>query len=306
MQQRSQVSASLRTVGATALAVVTLAALTACGGGDSGPPPASTVSTASIAATRYGSPAVITMSGTNLDSSGLSVTSSGCKTMTRLTSGPLISTATTAYYTCTVSGAFSGTVVIQSNGTTIANPAFSVPAPQVTFTLSNGLGVSGDIVLTLMGDKVPTTVDNFLSYVNSGFYKGTIIHRVAKLITDPSKTFVVQGGGYGATANGQLPTHKATNSPIAIESAGGNNVQWSVAMANAGPGTVTSEFFFNAMDNTSTLGNGYSVFANITTGIAVAQSIIAAPATCTNNALAGTVDCLPQPDVTITAATQTQ
>jgi cyclophilin family peptidyl-prolyl cis-trans isomerase len=77
-------------------------------------------------------------------------------------------------------------------------------------------------------------------------------------------------------------------------------------MANGGPGTVTSEFFFNAMDNTSTLADGYSVFGNVTTGIDVAQAIIAAPATCTNNALAGTIDCLPQPDVKITTATQTQ
>jgi len=308
MQQRSHARASLRSTSAAVLSTLLLAALSACGGGDGGTPPTSTVTSASVAVTRYGSPAVVTMSGTNLDSKGLSVSSSGCKNMTRLTSGPLVSTATNAYYTCTVSGAFSSTVVIQSNGATIANPAFSVQAPQVTFTVSNGLGVSGDIVLTLMGDKVPMTVDNFLSYVNSSnnFYKGTIIHRVAKLISDPSKTFVVQGGGYGATTNGQLPTHKATNAPIAIETAGGNNVQWSIAMANAGPGTVTSEFFINAMDNTSTLGNQYSVFGNITTGIDVAQTIIAAPANCSNNALAGTIDCLPQPDVTITAAVQTR
>ncbi|MDP9124122.1 MAG: peptidylprolyl isomerase [Pseudomonadota bacterium] len=308
MQQRFNVPAFARTAGGTALAIVTLAALTACGGGDSGTPPTSTVTSSSVAATRYGSPAVVTMSGTNLDSSGLSVTSSGCKSMARLTSGSLVSSATAAYYTCTVSGAFSSTVQIQSNGVTIANPAFSVPAPQVKFTVTNGLGVSGDIVLTLMGDKVPATVDNFLAYVNAGFYKGTIFHRIAKLIADPSKTFVIQGGGYGATVNGQLPAHKTTNAPIAVETAGGNNVQWSVAMANAGAGTtVTSEFFFNAMDNTSALANGYSVFGNITTGIDVAQAIIAAPATCVNNALtSGTLDCLPQPDVTITSATQSQ
>ena len=307
MQQRFNASAIARTIAAPAVTAVLLATLSACGGGGADTPPTSTVSTASIAATRYGSPAVVTMSGTNLDSSGLSVTSSGCKNMTRLTSGTLVSTATTAYYTCTVSGAFSSTVVIQSNGTTIANPAFSVPAPQVTLHVSNGLGVNGDIVLTLKGDKVPTTVDNFLTYVNAGFYKGTIFHRLAKLVTNQSQYFVAQGGGYGATVNGQLPAHKSTNAPIAVETAGGNNVQWSVAMANQGAGvTVTSEFFFNTVDNTSTLGDGYSVFGNITTGIDVAQTILAAPVNCTNNASIGTIDCLPQPDVTITAAAQTQ
>ena len=302
MQQRSHVSASLLNAGAAVL----LATLSACGGGSS-TPPASTVSGASVAAPRYGALAVVTLSGTNLDSSGLTLTSTGCKSFTRLTTGALISTATNAYYTCIVSGAFSSTIVVQSNGSTVANPSFSVQAPQVTFTMSNGAGVSGDIVLTLMGDKVPLTVDNFLSYVNSGFYKGTIIHRVARELSDTTKTFVVQGGGYGATVNGQLPALKTTSAPIAIETAGGNNVQWSVAMANAGAGTVTSQYFINAMDNTSTLGNGFSVFANITSGISVAQEIMAAPATCTNNALSsGTLDCLPQPDVTIIAATQTQ
>jgi len=300
-------TAAVPMIGKATLAILGLAALSACGGGDS-TPPASTVSSSSVAATRYGSPAVISIAGTNLDSAGLSVTSSGCKNMTRSTTGQLVSTATNAYYTCTVSGAFTSSVDIKSNGTTIATAPFTVPAPQVTFTVSNGLGVNGAIVLTLMGDKVPTTVDNFLSYVNKSpsFYKGTIFHRVAKLINDPSHYFVIQGGGYGATVNGQLPAHKATDAPIAVETAGGNNVQWSVAMANSGPGTVTSEFFFNAQDNTAILANGYSVFGNITAGVDVAQAILAAPATCANNALAGSIDCLPQPDVTITDATQTR
>jgi peptidyl-prolyl cis-trans isomerase B (cyclophilin B) len=305
MQHRSNVSASSRRLGISTLALVTLAALSACGGGGDSTPPASTVTSASIAATRYGAQAVVTMSGTNLDSSGLSVTSTGCKNMTRLTAAPLQSTATTAYYSCTVSGAFTGTVVIASNGTTLTSPTFTVPAPQVTFQVSNN-GVTGSIVLTLEGDKVPTTVDNFLNYVNTGFYNGTIFHRVAKLITDPTKVFVIQGGGYGATVNGQLPTHKTTNAPIAVETAGGVNAQWTIAMANSGPGTVTSEFFFNAIDNSATLQNGYSVFGSITAGVSVAQAIETAPATCANNALAGTIDCLPQPDVTITSATQTQ
>jgi cyclophilin family peptidyl-prolyl cis-trans isomerase len=304
MQQRFHASLFARTTGIAALSAVLLAALSACGGGGGGTPPASTVTSASIAASRYGSPAIVTMSGTNLDSSGLSVTSSGCKDMKRLTSSPLISTATTAYYTCTVSGTYSGSVMIKSNGATIASPTFTVPVPQVTMRVTNGQGVLGFIVITLKGDKVPLTVDNFLNYVNGSFYDNTIIHRVAKI--DPSTYFVNQGGGYGATVNGVLPPHKATNDPIAIETAGGYNVQWSIAMANSGPGTVTSEFFFNAMDNSSTLKDGYSVFGNITAGIDVAQTILAAPATCTNNGLALTIDCLPQPDVTVTAAWQSQ
>lgn len=303
------ISTSLRLASHAAFSAFALAGLSACGGGGgSSTPPTSTLSSQpSVAASRYGSTASITMSGTNLDSSGLSVTSAGCKNMTRLTTAPFVSTATTAYYSCIVSGAFSSTVVVKSNGATLANAPFSVPAPQVTMAVTNGLGVNGDIVLTLEGDKVPLTVDNFLAYVNSGFYNNTIFHRVASSIADHSP-FIMQGGGYGPTVNGALPAHKTANAPIAIESAGGANVQWSVAMANAGPNTVsvTSEFFFNSADNTSILGTGYSVFGNITAGINVAQAILAAPGTCGNNGLAGTFDCLPQPDVRITSATQTQ
>ena len=300
-----QGGAAARTLGNATLAIFALGALSACGGGDS-TPPASTVSSASVAATQYGSTAVITMSGTNLDSAGLSVTSSGCKNMTRSTTGQLVSTATNAYYTCTISGALSGTVTIQSNGSTIASPSFTVPAPMVKFHVTNGVGVNGDIILTLKAAQVPTTVDNFLAYVRSGFYDNTIFHRIAKPIGNPSQFFVMQGGGYGATVNGALPAHKQTNASIPVETAGGNNVQWSIAMALDASSRATSEFFINPVDNTSTLGNSFSVFGNITTGIDVAQAILAAPATCTNNTLALTIDCLPQPDVTIKTATQIQ
>jgi len=78
-------------------------------------------------------------------------------------------------------------------------------------------------------------------------------------------------------------------------------------MFNSGPGTVTSDFFFNVEDNTSTLGTGYSVFGNITSGVDVVQQMLAAPVTCTSNGLIGsTIDCLPQPDITITDAAQTR
>ncbi len=297
--------AAARTLGNATLAILSLAALCACGGGDS-TPPASTVSSSSVAATQYGATAVVTMSGTNLDSSGLSVTSSACKNMTRSTTGQLASTATNAYYTCTISGALSGNITIQSNGSTIASPTFTVPAPQVKFHVQNGLGVNGDIILTLKAALVPTTVDNFLNYVRAGFYDNTIFHRIAKPIDDPTQFFVMQGGGYGATVNGSLPTHKATNASIPMETAGGNNVQWSIAMALDASNRATSEFFINPVDNTSTLSNGFSVFGNITTGIDVAQTILAAPSVCTNNQLNRTIDCLPQPDVTIKTATQIQ
>src|SRR5687768_5342219 len=63
--------------------------------------------------------------------------------------------------------------------------------PQVTLTISNGAGVSGTVVITLVPEYAPQTVANFLNYVNAGFYANTIIHR-------HQAGFVLQGGGYVA------------------------------------------------------------------------------------------------------------
>ena len=260
--------------------------------------PRPTVASLAVSATRYASPATVTVQGTHLDQG---VALSGCKNPTLLTQAPTQSTATTAYFGCTVSGALTGTVTVQAgDGANLGTAPFTVPPPQVTMSVTNGLGVAGDIILTLTPDETPLTVDNFLAYVNSGFYDATIFHRVVP-------GFVIQGGGYGATVNGALPAPKATNAPIATETGGGNNVQWSVAMARSAlPVSTTSQFFFNPVDNSQVLGNAYAVFGNITSGVSVAQAILAAPATCTSNPGAGTTDCLPHPDVTVVKATQTQ
>jgi len=262
--------------------------------------PLPAVANAGVAVTRYGAPVLLTLQGTALDS-GLVVTSSHCLNLTRLTTPPHQSTATTAYYQCS-GGKTTGTFSVQTGvGTALVTPApsYTVPTPVVTMAVTNGQGVNGNIVLTLNADGAPNTVTNFLSYVNSGFYDGTIFHRVVQ-------NFIIQGGGYGATVGGKLPAPKATNAGIPLELGGGNNVQWSVAMANTGAAnSTTSQFFFNVVEN-ATLNGHYSVFGNITSGVPVAQAILAAPATCTTNTGAGTTDCLPQPDVTITSATQTQ
>ena len=141
MQQRSIVPSSARNVG-IALAIVALAALTACGGGGgsgSGGAPA-TVTTMSIAATKYGTPALVTVSGTNLGN--MSLTAPGCKNVTRLTTAPTASTDTTAYFSCTPSGAYTSSISAVTNGTTITSQTLTVPAPVVTMTVSGGGGGS--------------------------------------------------------------------------------------------------------------------------------------------------------------------
>ncbi len=297
LQRRARIAA--RSVTLTALAA--LAALAACGGGGStGGTPTATVSSASVSATHYAAPAFVTINGLGLDST-LGVSSNGCKNFVRLTAAPYVSSTTTAYYQCTVSGALSSTVTIQSNGTTIGSAPFTVPAPQVTMAVNNGLGVNGNLVITLKGDVAPITVDNFLAYVNSGFYNGLIFHRV-------SPNFVIQGGGYKPSVNGVLPAAQATSAPIAYESGGGKNLQWTISMARTQQlNSATSQFFINLVDNPSLDGSDpYAVFGTIsTTSIPVVQAITAAPCAADNTDLpAG--DCLPIPNVVITAATQTQ
>ena len=302
MQQRFNVSASARTLAVGALAFGTLAALSACGGGggDSsiGPPTASV--TAMVAsAPKYAGTATVTINGTGLDST-LAVTSPVCTGMALQTG----STATTATYTCTVSGGLTGTVVAKSNGAQVGHATLTVPAPIVTMMVNNGLSAVGNIVITLAPDKAPKTVDNFLHYVNTGWYNNTVFHRVVS-------GFIMQGGGYTAQISSvtSAALKTGTFAPIAVEATGISNVSGTISMANANTSTnvvtTTSQFFFNLASNPNLDGN-YPAFGTITAGASVVTAIIAAPATCVNNQAALTVDCLPIPNAVITSATQTQ
>ena len=316
MQQRSHVPALARILGSVALATVMLAALTACGG-DGGDNTPATVSSMSLGASaKYGKPILVTVNGTRLGN--LSLTAPGCKNVTRLTTAPTASNDTTAYFNCTPSGAYTSSISAVTNGTTLTSQTLTVPAPIVTMTVSGGGSgsVNGTIVFNLRGDKAPITVDNFLAYVNAGFYDGsdgkgaTIFHRVVP-------GFVVQAGGYGAATSGTLPTPKTTlYAPIAIETTGGSNVQWTASMARTSdPNSATSQFFINLVNNASTLdpiagsSSGYAVFADVTASASTVQAIAAAspcPLLLSAGLPLGDGSCVPVPNVTITSATQTQ
>ena len=287
-----------------ALTLTTLAALTACGGGGGGSAATATVSSMSVTATRYGTPALVTIAGTGLGN--LSVTSTGCKNMKRLTASPTASTDTTAYYSCTPSGAYSSDVLAVSNGSTVYTQNFRVPAPVVTMSVSGG-GVNANIVFNLKGDTAPITVDNFLAYVNAGFYDGLIIHRIAHATSTPPY-FIVQGGGYGAATSGTLPSPKAPLfDPIALETGGGANVQWTAAMARTNdPNSATSQFFFNVIDDSVAFGTSYAVFADVSASASVITQIT--QASCTPLVGTGLNDgsCVPIPNVVVTSASQTQ
>lgn len=128
----------------------------------------------------------------------------------------------------------------------------------------------GNVTIELYPDKAPVTVENFLGYVNSGSYEGTIFHRVIK-------QFMNQGGGFTADMK-----KKETLSPIKNEADNGlKNEVGTIAMARTGaPHSATNQFFINTTNNTflnhrnKTLrGWGYAVFGKVTEGMDVMKKI---------------------------------
>ena len=108
----------------------------------------------------------------------------------------------------------------------------TMPALAQTVKISTSMG---DITVALDKAKAPKSVENFIKYINSGHYTGTVFHRV---ISD----FMIQGGGM----DGDL-VEKSTKEPIELESANGlSNVRGTLAMARTGvPNSATSQFFIN-------------------------------------------------------------
>jgi len=119
----------------------------------------------------------------------------------------------------------------------------------------------GEIVVELDQEKAPRNVANFLAYVKSGFYKGTIFHRVID-------GFMIQGGGMNEKFEG-----RKTRPPVKNESDNGlSNAPYTIAMAReANPDSATSQFFINVADNSgidypNVAGSGYTVFGKVIKG----------------------------------------
>jgi cyclophilin family peptidyl-prolyl cis-trans isomerase len=295
-----------------------LASLAGCGGGDAGRQPAVvTLGTATPA--RYGETMLVTLAGSRLDQP-LTLASDGCRDFVRGTSAPTASTATTAYYTCTVSGRTGErNVAVVSEGVTIAEVRFTVPVPEVTMVVTNGSGAAGGtLVITLAPDLAPRTVDNFLAYVKAGFYGGVAFHRHARFANLGS--FALQAGAYAAPVASAtaFPEAKPTRPPIALER-GLSHRRYVVGMARTNaPDSATSQFFINTADNLALDGNGtaadpgYAAFGTVTAGMAVVDAMAAA--TCNLSPInfnapppaAPSADCVPEPNLVIDAALQTR
>ena len=153
----------------------------------------------------------------------------------------------------------------------------------------------GQITIELNQEKAPKTVENFLAYVKSGFYDGTIFHRVIE-------GFMIQGGGMDK----EMKT-KPTNPSIENEANNGlSNLYGTIAMARtSSPHSATAQFFINTEDNRgldfqseTEQGWGYCVFGEVTDGIEVVSAIEEKPTTTRN----GHQD-VPEENVTIDKVT---
>jgi cyclophilin family peptidyl-prolyl cis-trans isomerase len=129
---------------------------------------------------------------------------------------------------------------------------------------------AGKISLELDDQRAPLTVANFLAYVDSGHYRGTIFHRVIK-------DFMIQGGNFTAEME-----PKKTREPIKNEAGNGlRNLRGTISMARTGVvDSATSQFFINLKDNpfldhkdNSPQGYGYAVFGKVTEGMDVVDQI---------------------------------
>lgn len=132
----------------------------------------------------------------------------------------------------------------------------------------------GSIEIDLNEEEAPVTTENFLAYVDKGFYSGTVFHRV---IAD----FMIQGGGFSTNM-----VKKITSDPIINEADNGlTNQRGTIAMARTNRvNSATSQFFINVVDNrflnhrnSTPSGYGYAVFGEVVAGMDIVDSIAAVP-----------------------------
>ena len=128
----------------------------------------------------------------------------------------------------------------------------------------------GEISIKLFADEAPATVENFLNYAKSGFYDGTIFHRVID-------GFMVQGGGFTPGLE-----QKSVQAPIQNEATNGlSNKTGTLAMARTpDPHSATAQFFINVNNNDflnfsseTSQGWGYCVFAEVVEGMDIVEKI---------------------------------
>jgi len=154
----------------------------------------------------------------------------------------------------------------------------------------------GTIEIELNRKNAPITVENFVNYVEEGYFDGVVFHRIIK-------GFMIQGGGFDAAGE-----YKETRDPIVIESQNGlKNVRGAIAMARSSdPNSATTQFFVNTANNDnldypSFDGYGYTVFGLVISGMDVVDAIEAV-STDTKDTIYGPMSDWPVEDITIISA----
>ena len=260
--------------------------LSACGGTNGFAP---VVTGVKVQTAQYGKTATIYLGGKDLRSNLLVDTSGACTNPTFASN----SNTDTLVLNCVVAKTGDFSLVVQTTeGAAIYSTTLNVPRPQVLL-----ITAKGSITVELDPTLAPISTNNFLSYVNKGFYRDTLFHRVIP-------KFVVQGGGY--TTGMVKKTEQSA--PIELESNKGlSNVRGSLAMARTNlPNSATSEFYINLVDNLSldyknAANPGYAVFGKVVQGMDVADAIAAEP----TGVIAGFSD-VPLADIALSLALQTK
>jgi peptidyl-prolyl cis-trans isomerase A (cyclophilin A) len=177
--------------------------------------------------------------------------------------------------------------------TSLFASGIALAAPMVEFKTS-----MGNFVVDLDSVKAPKTTANFLAYVNSGFYNGTIFHRVID-------GFMIQGGGFTPDL-----AQKPTNAPVVSEAQNGlKNQTYTIAMARTSdPDSATAQFFINVKDNEglnypNAMGNGYTVFGKVVSGSQTIDAIRKVPTMIASAPRMGRMSDVPSKPVTIESAT---
>jgi cyclophilin family peptidyl-prolyl cis-trans isomerase len=165
-----------------------------------------------------------------------------------------------------------------SSASTAASQARPAAAPSTDLSASPGGGNpvvelytnKGLITVELDAEKAPVSTKNFVQYVTSGFYDGTVFHRVIP-------NFMIQGGGMTPDL-----TEKPTRDPIVNEGQNGlKNVRGTIAMARTDDlNSATAQFFVNLVDNAALdypHNGGYAVFGKVTSGMDVVDAIAKVP-----------------------------
>ncbi len=237
--------------------------LAACGGGGNGP----SISSINASGLAYSRTATITANGSGLNDPTLFMTVEGlpCDNVTR-SSG---ASDSQVQFSCLIRGVGEMSPRIRmSDGKELGRIALNVPLPRVSFAIRRE-GTTANVLIEIDPRLAPRTAANFMTYVELGFYRDTLIHRVL-----PGQ--IAQGGGFTSG-----PTPKAPLlPPIPLESNNGvKNLRGTIAMARTAlPDSAQAQYYFNIKDNPefdriSDEQPGYAVFGTVVEGQDVLDAI---------------------------------